>query len=475
MSSVKLPENQDLIPETAAPVSVLHYEAVVGKRWVVGTLSYTTVGLAVLFGWLLLGDFSQNMKERSIFPVAMLMLRGFNAPDWLVGLLVASVPAGIGVFLCPAIGVMSDRHRGRLGRRIPFILWSTPPIMLSMMAIGMSGDVGAWLHRMIGGQASLNICRIGVFAVFWSALEIGSIIANSLFGCLVNDVVPQPVIGRCFGLFRVVGLFAGAVFNWSIMGHAAAHFELTFGGLGLLYGVSFILMCVFVKEGDYPPPEPTPPGRSFADFFKPVVAYLRECFGNPFFLSFFLSTTLGGLALGPVNTFAIFHGHSVNMSDQMYGNCLALSSLISMALAFPLGALADRFHPLRIGIVTMTLYAVVTGFGFFYADNARRFFVALLLHTVISGCFITGNASIAQRLLPRSKFAEICAAGGIIGAVIGMFFSPLLGLFIQHMNHQYRYVFVLASGLSIVTVVSYWLLLRQYLARGGDRGFVPPE
>jgi MFS family permease len=101
--------------------------------------------------------------------------------------------------------------------------------------------------------------------------------------------------------------------------------------------------------------------------------------------------------------------------------------------------------------------------------------VAFLLHTVISGCYITASSSIAQRLLPRDKFAEIASAGGIVGGIIGIFVSPALGLFIRWRHNDYRYVFLLATILATMTCVSYLMLYWQYNARGGDAAFVPPE
>ncbi|MEI8312836.1 MAG: MFS transporter, partial [Verrucomicrobiota bacterium] len=87
------------------------------KVWRAGTLTYSAAGLAALFFWLLWGDFAAGIKERAIYPMAQIMLRGFQSPDWLVGLLVGSIPAGIGMLWGPVISVMSDRHRGKWGRR----------------------------------------------------------------------------------------------------------------------------------------------------------------------------------------------------------------------------------------------------------------------------------------------------------------------------------------------------------------------
>ena len=61
-----------------------------GRRWHVGTLTYTAGGLAVLFGWLLWGDFAWQLRERSVAPVVQIMLRKFEASDFMTGLFLLS-------------------------------------------------------------------------------------------------------------------------------------------------------------------------------------------------------------------------------------------------------------------------------------------------------------------------------------------------------------------------------------------------
>jgi MFS family permease len=194
------------------------------RTWQAGTLIYTSGGLAVLFLWLLLGDFCWMMKERAITPAVQVMLRGFESPDWLVGLLVGSIPAAIGMLLGPFVSVCSDRHRGRWGRRIPFILLPIPFLALAMFGLAVTPSLGDWLHGALGARSpGLMASQILVFSLFWTVFEIGTIVVNPVFVALCNDVVPRELIGRFFGLFRVVSLGAGIVFNFFLMGKVATH------------------------------------------------------------------------------------------------------------------------------------------------------------------------------------------------------------------------------------------------------------
>jgi MFS family permease len=208
--------------------------------------------------------------------------------------------------------------------------------------------------------------------------------------------------------------------------------------------------------------------------FASLATYLKECYTNPFYLAFFLATTLAGLALQPVNTFSIFHARSVGMGDDLYGKCLALSYSISLVIAFPLGILADRFHPVRLGIFCMACYAAVTAYGFFFAFDSQSFFVAFLLHTVLAGTYMTATASIAQRLLPKEKFGQLTSAGGIVWGVSSMILPPALGVFIGKMNHDYRFVFLLAFLLASASAITYIYLSKSYNRLGGDKDYKAP-
>ena len=51
--------------------------------WRVGTLTYTGAGIAVLFFWLLWGDFAFALKERSVPQTLQLLLKQFKASDFV--------------------------------------------------------------------------------------------------------------------------------------------------------------------------------------------------------------------------------------------------------------------------------------------------------------------------------------------------------------------------------------------------------
>jgi MFS family permease len=446
-------------------------------RWSRGTLTYTTGGLVVLFFWLLWGDFAWNIKERAIGPVGSVMLKQFKATDFLIGLLMASVPSAIGLLISPIIAVKSDRYRSRFGRRIPFLLLPTPVIALSMVGLAYTVPLSDALHAALGDSGpSLMACRIAVFAVFWTLFEIFQTIAQTVFGALANDTVPQAVIGRFFGLFRAVSLIVAILFNHSVLQHAEAHFQPILITFGIVFALGFSLMCFFVKEGEYPPPEPLPPRGGFSQtYVNPIKVYLKECYTNPYYLWVFGAVMLAGMAGVPINVYSLFYAKSLGIELKAYGELLVMSFTGSLILTFFLGWLADKFHPLRVGLTAIALYAFVMLWGAFFAVDARTFSIAFVAHGVLTGTYITGTASLGARLFPRVKYAQFGSAAGIVGSVAYMTLAPSIGLWLDRTGNNYRHTFIFGAIIAVLAVIAYLGLYQRFLKLGGHTSYIPPQ
>ncbi len=444
-----------------------------GKTWSVGTLTYTTGGLAILCFWLLWGDFAWSMKDRVVPPVVQLLLRKFEISDFLAGILMGSLPPLLGLLIGPVISCWSDRHRGSWGRRIPFLLIPTPLIVLSIVAIAFSPEIGRWLHKAFAMESvTENAAIIAVFAAFWICFEVATITANSVFGGLVNDVVPRKAIGRFYGLFRAVSLIAGIIFNYTLMGCAGEKYMPIFLGVGALYGFGFTVMCLRVKEGSYPEPEAKAPG---AHPLLSVKTYFLECFSSPYYLGLFAMGALVGMSASCVNIFSIYAAESFGLSMTVYGYCLAATYVCSLVLAYPLGALVDRFHPLPLGLIGMALYALTMLCSFLWVQGPLSFEIALIAHGVVSGCIWTVSSGQAALLFPRAKFSQFCSAGGIIGSIGGMLVGPILGRLLDNSGHNYIQIFAAGFILMALALAAGLPAYLKFLALGGPSGYVAPE
>ena len=468
--------------------------------WKVGTLTYTTGGIVVLFLWLLWGDFAWSMRDRSVVGLASWYLNSLKIPNFVFAILMSSFPAVVSLLLGPIISMKSDRHRGKLGRRIPFLLLTTPVAALGMIGLGLTPFIAKWIHgisqpgspsgdslRHFFKNSSLGMSALGLldneiivalvcFGVFWAAFEFATIAGLAVFGGLINDVVPQNLLGRFYGLFRAISLIDGMIFNFWIMGHVPEHFTLIIISIGVFYGIAFTWVCLKVKEGDYPPPPPLDPSHNtvIKSFSSGVKVYFKECFSNSYYILIFIMIMASTMSFLPLNTFAIPYAKSLQIDMATYGKYLALTYMFSLVLAFPLGWLADKFHPLRVCMVALVGYIIVSIIGFTYATTTSAYLVAWVLHGVLSGCYLTSAASIGQRLFPRQKFAQFASAALLFAAPLHMTLGPLVGVVIDSTGNSYRYTFAAGLLLACIGLFTSWLVYLRFVKLGGPGFYKPP-
>jgi MFS family permease len=299
------------------------------------------------------------------------------------------------------------------------------------------------------------------------------VVANAVFYGLINDVVPTAMLGRFYGLFRGISLVASILFNYYVFGHAEKHFPLIFFGIGLVYGLAFFAMCWRVKEGQYAPPEPIKEGEG--GFLPALRLYFRNCFSKPYYLWVFAAIATPSIAFIGINHFSVYYAKSLSMDMTIYGKCLAITYTCSLILSYPLGMLADRFHPLRTSIAALALYALVTFGGALFCKTAAQFSVFFVLHGVLSGTWMTSSASLSLRMFPRSKFSQFYSA---LYMVIGfgiMTAGPFVGQMLDFTNRFYRLTFMFSCTMATVGVVLGLIVHAKFIKLGGPNGYVAPE
>ena len=495
VASLGNPESQPLtIAEEAAPPAVPTHEtqtlahARKSKLWTAGTLVYTTAGLLALFFWLLFGDFAVAMRERSVGPVIQLMLKGWGTTNLTMSVLMTVVPTAIAMVMGPIVSYKSDRLRSRWGRRIPFLLIPTPIAALAMIGMAFTPHLATWLQEFSNNWFSRQAALLTVFSVFWTAFDFAVVISGSVLGGLINDVVPRPVLGRFYALFRAVTLIDGMIFNWFILGHAEEHFTAIFVWIALVFGIGFSLMCFMVKEGDYPAPASAATDHRSGGFFAAVGIYFRECFSKSHYRWIFAAFTLALLAANPINMWAVPYAKKIELGMGNwspvgigfgewrlgYGGIMTLTYTCSLLMAYPLGALVDRFNTLRVAIVAMAVYATSCLVGGLLVHDTQSFGWALLAHGVLSGTYFTAAASMGQALLPKTKFSQFASAGALVNHLVMLGFAPLLGKVLDLTGSNYRLTFFLSAAFSFSAIGLLCKVYRQYMALGGPGGYVAP-
>ena len=471
-----------------------------GKTWQVNGLVYTAGGLVMLFVLMLTGDFAWAFKDRSVGMITKVLFKQYGASDFVNGLLIVSLPSCLGLIVSPIVSYKSDRHRGKYGRRIPYLMKTTPLAVFAMLGLAFSPMLGQSIS-LLGVDVKLaTLCMLGVF---WMIFELAMIIAGAVFNAFANDVVPAEMLGRFFGLFRIVSLAAGVIFSRWLLGWCGTHSMWLFLGVAVLYGLGMALLCFKIKEGTYPPPPEEKPGQSKYAALIAAKTYFRECFGQKYYLLVFVTLLLLPLGAMPYNTYCVFYATDLGLTLGDYGRYMAYSFVISAILAFPAGAMADKFHPLRVcicltglSLVIMTLCGLfITGSRMEWAANhvialmnacgghvtyehltvqRLAFGTAEIACSVTNGLYATASASLAMRLMPRDRFAQFSSAAGLLSTLVHVFAVPAVGGVLDMTGNNYLYLVWMGAGANLVAVFVGIVLYVRFVQLGGPKNYVPP-
>ncbi len=452
-------------------------------RYTVGTLSYNRKSLFQLFAWLLWGDFCFMLMETIVPAILPLKLKHLDSPNWVMALIVSTLPGVLNMTVCPWISFKSDRHRGPYGRRIPFILWTLPPLSVFLVLLGFSDHIGAIVYRLFPAHSSITpatttIVCIGAFMV---GFQFFNMFVGSVFWYLFNDVVPHAFIGRFLGLFRIVIGIKTAVFNFFIFKYAESHMTEIFAGTAALYAIGFGLMCIKVKEGQYPPPPKNVDGGS--GFISQFKTYATECYGHAYYWKMFLYTTCGAVST-TISVFNVFFNRSIGLDLEEIGYVAGIVSVSNILLTYPAGILADRYHPLRvmIWVQRVRLLLLPLGLIWLFADfTPRTAFNVMLGLSMLNLPVQTIIGALAMPLdmaiFPKDRFGQFCSAQSMVRSA-GMILGGLLAgvtmdwtcSWYANSEYGYRYYpvwemfWMLMSYISLTLLYKDWRKLRENTA-----------
>lgn len=451
-----------------------------------GTLTYTKAGLFALFGWILWGDFCLMLMESAAPAVLQVNLKEMGAANWLIGLVLVTIPGVLNMTVCPASSFWSDRFRSRWGRRMPFLFVATIPLTLFLVLIGFSRQIGAGLHGLMqsAGFSQTGI-TLTVVALLVFGFQLFNMVITSVYYYLFNDVVPVAFLGRFLALFRMVGVLAGAAFNWFMLKYAVSHMTEVYLVAAGLYCSAFLLMCWRVKEGEYPPPPAHVDGGE--GLISAIKTFFRESYSHKFYWIFYLANTSWALVFA-VGAFSILQAESIGIDLEFYGKVVAVSGVVTAALMYPAGALADRIHPLKVliassvAVLAVQVLWLVFLFHDFSTPAARGLFIAIsAVGMPATAVYMASELPTYMRLLPKERYGQFGSANALVRSFGAMVGGMLLGTLLDRLaplfanpDHVYRLVPVWAIIFCLAALFFLLRLFARWKAHGGRDGYVPP-
>jgi Na+/melibiose symporter-like transporter len=397
-----------------------------------GSLVYNSAGLRTVFAWLLGADLVFTLIDVIEPRVLPVLLKLHGATDTQIGVILGVFNAVLQLLIMPPLGYWSDRLRTRWGRRIPVLFWVTPFVTLFLALTPFSPEIAAWLS----GVPVLNnwmhllpvapvILVFGVLVLLYRAVQTAT---NVCYFGLVRDVVPITHMGRFLALFRVFGALGNAIILYWLLGLTETHSKQIFVGIAVLNLVGFLLLCWFVREGEYPPVERNPAtegaGRA-TRFWEAAKTFVRESYRHPVYLWFyFVRVCLYGALLGLSSFTVFFPQHELGLSLKEVGRITAYPQLVFVLIAFPIGWWVDRRGPvevLRYGLVVITLGYVYT---FLFGNDRVAFLIGSMVFGVAFWVVMMAQLKLTADVFHPQRYSQLAGANTIVQSIaIAVIFS----------------------------------------------------
>ena len=453
-----------------------------------GTLVYTKAGLFTLFGWLLWGDFCFHLMQNVTPSIMPLVLRTEGASNLLISLTISTIPSVMNFVMNPIISTASDRYRSKSGRRIPFLRWATPFVTIALILLGFSQNLGRMLHGVAAHwfpELSASIVILGTISMLMVAFVFFDLFIGTVFWYLFNDVVPTAFMGRFLGFFRVIGSLAAALFNFFLFRYAESHTSQLFFAVAILYGAAFMMMTWKVKEGEYPPPAPV----VRTSLLTWVRVFAAQCLSHKIYRLVFAYSGILAFA-GSIGMFTIFMAQSVGVTLDQYGKVIGAAGFVGMLLMYPMGALVDRFHPLRVMLAAKISFCAVTSvlfvFLFWEFSPQTAFWIyagAAAIAIPVNVANTAASLPMVMQIFPKENFGQFCAANAMAGCVGGIAGGLAAGIFLDFIKtfcapgstFYYRFVPVWQFLLMFLGIGMLLLVIREWKRLGGDATYAPPD
>ncbi len=375
-------------------------------------------------------NFGSNLVYQFINFGAGLYLLAYPAvPAWLVGLL-AQERSLAGALVQPAVGVLSDRTRTRIGRRKPFFIVGVGLTAASLLFLGTFPPLVPMLLVLSVNAFFLNV-------------------AVDPYLALMADVVPpgqRGRIGAALAVFLVLGAVTATIAG-SLLWDVSPELVFVVVAAGLV--VAWAVTTVAVRE-PAAPPAPREPLR-----FEPA-RYVRGLLAYPELLKYVAAAAFYWMGTGGVIPYITRFGVKELGMRESESFLLALPALgASVVGAVVAGYAADRIGKKPVLATALAYFAVVAVIGS-QAQTVGQAYLAMGVVGVGNGALTAVVAPLLVDLVAPERAAEMAGLGSAVWSLAQPIGALAAGLLIEASGENYRASFV---GAGVFVAISFVLLL----------------
>lgn len=465
-----------------------------------GTLTYTLPRFSFVLFWILVG--SAIIAVGTQLPSIMLpvQLKELGISETAKVFVLSTIGSVMNMTVCPYIGVVSDWHRGKWGRRIPYIFLSMPPIVLSLVLFAFSQQLGELFARMTGfAPVTMTVAALSLTMLLF---QFFSMWVNSVLWYIFNDIIPTRFLGTAMAAFRI-GLNVGpALFYYFLFQYAQSHSALLYLGIAVLYFIGVGLFCLFVREGEYPPLSneqlairKQPFQQRMLAKWKGLGTFIKESFcGRIYIYRYLFQFAISGATCA--NIFILYLYRELGITDDLAGKFSGMNGILTTVGLLVVSVLAaevvNRWHPMRVEMYFRFFTAALfpLSLRWLFGTLPPKVFVWIGLASGVCNLFLLGLTLVcslpAQMLLfPKSRFGSFCSMQSLLRSFVVILVSFLAGgLFdllkvhfgrtMGNPDFAFRYMPVWAIPWDLMVPVFGFLLYREWGRLGGLSNYSAP-
>jgi len=357
-------------------------------------------------------------------------------------------------------------------------------IAITAPVLGAVADAAGGRKRFLAFFAGLGILATGLFATLgsegWSTAAVLFIAANFGFaGSIIfyESLLPALARGRDMdrlstqayglgyaggGLLLVVNLLWVMHPEWFNMPDRGFAVRASFVSVAIWWGLFSLPLLKYVPE---PPVTPLAGGKAgggiITQGFRRLATTLREISRYRQLLIFLAAYWIYNDGIGTIVKMATAYGSEIGIGMTDLIGALVLTQAVGIPFAILFGRLARRTGPKPAILLALSVYLVISIFGFFLSTAPQFYVLAGLVGTVQGGAQALSRSLFAA-MVPRHRASEFFGFYSSSGKLAGVAGPLVFGLVSQGTG---------TSRLGILSLVIFfsvggWLLTRVDVAAG---------
>lgn len=290
----------------------------------------------------------------SIIP--LILKNTFAIGDTLAGAIMA-MDNVLALFLLPIFGMISDKVRTPIGKRMPFIIGGSAAAVIAMMLLPISDNTGRFPLFMI----SLIITLVAMSTYRSPAVA------------LMPDVTPKPLRSKANAIINLMGAIGGVIalglISFLVPDTTRPNYLPLFGIVAGVMVAAVVILILTIKENKLiadmhshqTPEEKEEIAKEEADN-KPIAKDVKRSL-----IFILLSVFLWFMAYNAVTTaFSKYAQDYLGMVGGSFANSLMIATIAAVIFFIPAGFIATKFgrkHTILGGIILMFVaFGIAAGF-----------------------------------------------------------------------------------------------------------------